>query len=200
MNNVHGVAVDPDTGRVLIDGSDIRTVTLASLRRQLGIVPQEPFLFHGTIGDNVAFGRPSATADDIRAAVDAVGLGPLLDRTGRDIDTPVHERGVSISAGERQLIALARAFLAQPRVLVLDEATSNLDLESETTVEHALDRVLDGRTAILIAHRLATARRADRIAVIDDGGIVEIGRHDELVALDGAYASMHERWVEAGGR
>ena len=168
--------------QILLDGHDLRDVTLASLRRQLGVVPQEPFLFAGTLRDNVAFARPDATDAEVLDACRAVGLDDLLDRLPDGIDSFVHERGTSLSSGERQLLALARAFLARPRVLVLDEATSNLDLKSESQIERALDAVLDGRTAILIAHRLATAMRADRIAVVHDGRIVELGTHDELVA------------------
>jgi len=186
---------DPSAGRILIDGHDLRDVTLHSLRRQLGVVPQEPFLFAGTIGDNIAFARPDATDDEIREAVRAVGLTEVVDRTPEGLDTVVHERGQTLSSGERQLIALARAFLAHPRVLVLDEATSNLDLRSETMIEAALDVLLEDRTAILIAHRLSTAMRADRIVVVDDGRIVEIGTHAELVAAGGRYAEMYATWV-----
>lgn len=189
---------DPTAGRVRMDGHDLRDVTFHSLRSQLGLVPQEPFLFHGTIRDNVAFGRPDAPDEEVRAACDAVGLGPLLDRLAGGLDAAVHERGSSLSSGERQLLALARAFLARPRVLILDEATSSLDLRSEAMVEQALDVVLRGRTAIVIAHRLATARRADRIVVVADGGIAEVGSHDELVAARGRYAEMHEVWERHG--
>ncbi len=186
---------DPTAGRVLIDGHDLRGVTLESLRRQLGVVPQEPFLFHGTVRDNVAFAQPDATDDDVLDTCRAVGLDDLVARLPGGIHAPVHERGASLSSGERQLLALARAFLARPRVLVLDEATSSLDLRSEAVIERALDVVLEGRTAIVIAHRLATAMRADRLAVVDDGRIVELGTHDELVALGGRYASMYRTWV-----
>jgi ATP-binding cassette, subfamily B, bacterial len=185
---------DPTRGRVTIDGHDLADVTITSLRRQLGVVPQEPFLFTGTIRDNVAFARPGATEEEVREAIDAVGLSELVDRLPLGLNTAVHERGQSLSSGERQLIALARAFVAGPRVLVLDEATSNLDLKSEVKVERALDRLLEGRTAILIAHRLTTAMRADRIAVVDGGRIVEIGHHDDLVAAGGRYAEMFETW------
>ena len=190
---------DPTTGAVRIDGHDLREVTGASLRRQLGVVPQEAFLFAATIRDNVAFGRPDADVDEVRAACDAVGLGDLLDRLPNGLDTFVHERGVSLSSGERQLLALARAFLSRPRVLVLDEATSSLDLESETVVERALDAVLEGRTAIIIAHRLATAMRADRIAVVDAGRIIEIGTPQELRDLGGRYAEMEATWLRHAG-
>ena len=186
---------DPTEGRVTIDGHDLRDVTMRSLRSQLGVVPQEPFLFAGTIGDNIAFARPEASDDELREAVERVGLTDVIDRMPNGLDTVVHERGQTLSSGERQLIALARAFLAHPRVLVLDEATSNLDLQSETKIESALDVLLENRTAILIAHRLSTAMRADRIAVVDEGRIIEAGSHDELVARGGRYAEMYETWV-----
>jgi ATP-binding cassette subfamily B protein len=186
---------DADEGAVLVDGHDVRDVTLASLRSQLGVVPQEPFLFVGTVRDNVGFARPDATDDELLAACRAVGLDDLLERLPGGLDGIVHERGASLSSGERQLMALARAFVAQPRVLVLDEATSNLDLRSEAQVERALDALLEGRTALIIAHRLATARRADRIGVVVDGRLVELGSHDELVAAGGRYAAMHDAWM-----
>ncbi|HEY7916874.1 MAG TPA: ABC transporter ATP-binding protein [Acidimicrobiales bacterium] len=186
---------DPTEGRVLIDGHDLRSVTMLSLRSQLGVVPQEPFLFAGTIGDNIAFARPDASEGEIREAVDRVGLTDVVERMPTGLDTVVHERGQTLSSGERQLIALARAFLAHPRVLVLDEATSNLDLQSETKIETALDALLENRTAILIAHRLSTAMRADRIVVVDRGRIVEVGPHAELVAAGGLYAAMYTTWV-----
>ena len=186
---------DPDFGHVRLDGHDLRDVTLESLRRQVGVVPQEPFLFNGSIRQNVAFARPDAGEEEVWAACTAVGLDRLLDRLPAGIDSPVHERGASLSAGERQLLALARVFLAKPRMLVLDEATSNLDLLSEAIIERALDTVLEGRTAVIIAHRLATVLRADRIAVVDGGRIAEIGSHAELVALGGQYAAMHRTWV-----
>lgn len=189
---------DPTEGRVLLDGIDVREVTLASVRRQVGTVPQEAFLFGGSIRANVSFARPDASEAEVLEACRLVGLGDLLDRLPDGLDTPVHERGVSLSSGERQLLALARAFLARPRILVLDEATSNLDLRSEAKIEDALDTLLEGRTAILIAHRLATAMRADRIAVIHDGEVVELGTHDELLAHRGRYAAMVAVWHQGG--
>jgi len=186
---------DPQQGEVAIDGHGLTTVTLRSLRSQLGVVPQEPFLFGGTFGDNLRFAAPNATDAELRKAVDLVGLTDLLGRMPDGLDSLVHERGTSMAAGERQLLALARAFLARPRVIVLDEATSSLDLSSETKIEAALDVLLDGRTAIIIAHRLATAMRADRIAVIEGGGIAELGTHDELISLNGLYAAMYSTWA-----
>ncbi|MGH2860684.1 MAG: ABC transporter ATP-binding protein [Solirubrobacteraceae bacterium] len=185
---------DPTAGRVLIDGHDLREVTLDSLRRQLGVVPQEPFLFAGSLRDNIAFARPDASDEEVWQAVDAVGLRDVVERMSQGLDTIVHERGQSLSSGERQLIALARAFHAQPRVLVLDEATSNLDLLSEAKIEAALDVLLEARTAVLIAHRLTTAMKADRIVVVEDGRVVESGSHDELVARAGRYAEMYATW------
>ena len=191
---------DPTEGRVLLDGIDVRTVTLHSLRSQLGVVPQEAFLFAGSIRTNLRFARPNITDAEIDEAIDVVGLRDLIERLPEGLDTEVHERGQTLAAGERQLLALARAFLARPRVLILDEATSSLDLRSETVIERALDRLLEGRSAILIAHRLTTAQRADRIVVIDKGGIVEMGTPLELLATGGAYAAMYEAWLASGGR
>lgn len=186
---------DPVQGAVRIDGTDLRDVTLESVRSQIGVVPQEAFLFAGSIRDNLTFAAPDATDEELWAAVDATGLRDIVERQPEGLDQIIHERGSSLSSGERQLLALARAFLSQPRVLVLDEATSNLDLQSETRIERALDAVLEGRTAIIIAHRLATAMRADRIAVIHDGELVELGSHAELVAAGGRYAALFDTWM-----
>ncbi|WP_221402444.1 ABC transporter ATP-binding protein [Actinoplanes lutulentus] len=185
---------DPDSGTVLIDGHDLRDVTLESLHRQVGVVPQEPFLFAGTLRDNIAFARPDVADEVVEAAVDAVGLRDLVDRSPDGLNTILHERGQSVSSGERQLIALARVFVAEPRVVVLDEATSSLDLRSELRVEAAIQRLLEGRTAILVAHRLSTAVRADRIIVVDSGGIIESGPHSVLLAASGRYAAMFATW------
>ncbi len=189
---------DPDSGMVSIDDHDLREVTQQSLRRQLGVVPQEPFLFAGTIKDNLTFARADATGDDVDEAIDRVGLRDLIDRLPLGVETIVHERGQTLSAGERQLLALGRAFIAQPRVLVLDEATSSLDLASETAVEHALDALLESRTAVLIAHRLSTAQRADRIVVIQQGRIVEVGSHADLMSDQRHYAQMFATWSQSG--
>jgi len=185
---------DPQAGEILIDGHDVRDVTLSSLRRQLGIVPQEGFLFAGDIRDNIRFGRPGATDDEIMAACRSIGVDGFIERLPQGLDTPCHERGITMSSGERQLVALARALMADPRVLILDEATSNLDLATEAMIERALDVLLGGRTAILIAHRLNTARRADRIVVVDHGGIAGVGRHEDLLETCPTYVTLHAAW------
>jgi ATP-binding cassette subfamily B protein len=187
---------DPTLGRVLVDGHDLRTVTQESLRRQLGMVPQEAFLFSGTIADNIAFGKPDATPDDVRAAAHAVGADEFIERLHDAYDTEVGERGGHLSAGQRQLVAFARAAIADPRILILDEATSNVDIQTEARIEHGLRRLLAGRTAIVIAHRLSTIRSAGRILVMEHGRVVESGTHDELLAARGAYWSLYRDWSE----
>jgi ATP-binding cassette subfamily B protein len=185
---------DPTLGRVLIDGHDVRDVTYESLRSQLGIVPQEAFLFSGTVRSNIAFGAPTADTAAVEAAARAVGAHEFIAALEHGYETEVGERGTQLSAGQRQLVAFARAMIADPRILVLDEATSNVDLHTEGRIEHGLRRLLAGRTAIVIAHRLSTIKGASRIVVLADGRIVEQGSHSELLAAGGAYAELYRDW------
>jgi subfamily B ATP-binding cassette protein MsbA len=191
---------DVTTGRILIDGRDIRDLTLASLRAQMGIVTQETFLFNDTIFYNIAYGKPGATADDVERAARLAHCHEFVSTLPEGYLSRVGERGVRLSGGQRQRIAIARAFLKDPPVLILDEATSDLDAESEFTVQQALADLIKGRTVLVIAHRLSTVRNADRIYVIHEGRIAEVGRHDELVARNGLYRRLYARQMDPGFR
>jgi ABC-type multidrug transport system fused ATPase/permease subunit len=188
---------DPQQGTVRVDGHDLRGVQQRALRRQLGIVPQEGFLFSGSVRENVAFGRPEASTEEIEAAIAAVGATEFVAALPDGLQTQVGERGIQLSAGQRQLVAFARALLAEPRILILDEATSNVDVRTEKTIERGLERLLHGRTAIVIAHRLSTIRRAGKIVVLEGGQIAEQGTHDELITANGPYAKLYGNWSES---
>jgi ATP-binding cassette subfamily B protein len=183
---------DPTAGAVRVDGEDLRDVRGSSLRRHMGVVLQDTFLFTGTIKENIRYGRPEATDEEIVAAAKTVGADDFIRRFPEGYETQVRERGGRLSVGERQLVAFARALLADPELLVLDEATSSVDLTTEARIEEALDRLLAGRTSIVIAHRLSTVRRADRILVMGEGRVLEEGTHDELLARPSAYRRLHE--------
>ena len=182
---------DIEGGSILIDGTDLREIQRASLTRRMSVVLQEPYLFSGTIADNIRYGRLDATEEEIAEAAHAVGADSFVDRLPGGYDTELHERGTNLSVGQRQLIAFARAIIAQPRILILDEATANIDTHSERLIQQALKTILRGRTSLVIAHRLSTIRSADRIVVMRDGEIVELGNHEELIAEDGIYADLY---------
>jgi ATP-binding cassette subfamily B protein len=186
---------DPRAGRITIDGHDLCDVTQASLRRQLGIVPQEGFLFAGTVAENIAFGRFDATRAEVEAAAASVGADMFVEELPDGYDTQLGERGFRLSLGQRQLVAFARALLADPRILILDEATSSVDIGTERRIERGLRRLLAGRTAFVIAHRLSTIRSADLIVVLDHGRIVEQGTHDGLIAAQGLYTRLYGDWA-----
>jgi ATP-binding cassette subfamily B protein len=186
---------DPREGRITIDGHDLRDVTQASLRHQLGIVPQEGFLFAGTVRENIAFGRPDAPPEDVVRAAETIGAHDFILRLEEGYETQLQERGTRLSLGQRQLVALARALLADPRILILDEATSSVDIGTERRIERALRTLLAGRTAFVIAHRLSTIRDADLIVVLEHGQVVEQGTHEELMRARGLYTSLYGDWA-----
>jgi putative ABC transport system ATP-binding protein len=187
--------MDPAEGRVLIDGVDLRELSFGSLRSRIVMVPQDGFLFEGSVADNVRFGRPGATEGEIELALTELGLTDWLDGLPHRLATAVGQRGEQLSAGERQLVALARAYLADPDLLVLDEATSAVDPATEVRIARALEGLTRGRTAITIAHRLSTAEAADDVIVFDAGRVVERGRHADLVGRGGVYARLHASWA-----
>jgi ATP-binding cassette, subfamily B, multidrug efflux pump len=187
---------DPDAGAVRVDGTDLRDVELVGYRRQLGVVLQDPFLFSGTIADNIRFAKPDASDEEVKATAAAVGVDRVAARLDHGLDHVVREGGAGLSAGERQLISIARALLADPRILILDEATSNIDRPTEIVIEKAFDRLLAGRTSIIIAHRLATVRRADEILVLEHGRIVQRGNERELMRQDGPFRRLAHQLVE----
>jgi ABC-type multidrug transport system fused ATPase/permease subunit len=182
---------DVTGGAIRIDGHDVRDIKRRSLTRHMGVVLQNPYLFSGTIRENVAYGRPEATQESIEAAAKAVGAHDFISRLPKKYDTVLQQRGQNISVGQRQLISFARAILAQPRILVLDEATAYVDTQTEVIIQRALRELLKDRTSFVIAHRLSTIREATRIVVLDKGLIVEVGSHDELLAKNGVYANLY---------
>jgi ATP-binding cassette, subfamily B, bacterial len=191
---------DPTEGRVLLDGTDLKEFSDSDLRKMIAMVTQESFLFSGTVADNIALGKPSATRDEVVAAADAIGARSFIEALPEGFDTDVRKRGGRLSAGQRQLVSFARAFIADPKVLILDEATSSLDIPSERAVQHAMRTLLADRTAFIIAHRLTTVEIADRVLVVGDGRIMEDGTPAELIAAGGEYAGLHAQWLESLAR
>ncbi len=188
---------DPTSGRILLDGIDLRDLSEADLRRAVVMVTQDNYLFSGTVADNIRFGRPDATREEIEAAAKAIGAHEFITALPDGYDTDIQKRGGRLSAGQRQLVAFARAFLAQPAVLILDEATSSLDIPSERMVQSALRTLLAHRTAVIIAHRLSTVEIADRVLVLEDGRIVEDGSPADLTAGAGRYHDLHQAWRDS---
>ncbi|MFM7011381.1 MAG: ABC transporter ATP-binding protein, partial [Betaproteobacteria bacterium] len=183
---------DVSSGSISLDGRDIRSIAIADYRKRIGLVLQEPFLFFGTIAENIAYGKPDASREEIIAAARAARAHDFILRLPQGYDSLVGERGQALSGGERQRISIARALLIDPRILILDEATSSVDTTTEMEIQEALDNLIQGRTTIAIAHRLSTLRKADRLVVLDRGAIVEIGNHEDLMARGGAYYDLYE--------
>jgi ATP-binding cassette subfamily B protein len=199
MINLVGRLYDITRGHLRIDGHDIKMVTQRSLRQQIGIVLQEPFLFSSTVRENIMYGREGATEEEMIEAAKVVGVHDFVQRLEYGYDTELHERGSNLSVGQRQLISFARAVLADPRILMLDEATANVDTQTEILIQEALRRLLKGRTSLVIAHRLSTIRDADRVVVLDDGKIAEIGNHEQLMQKQGIYYRLYSMSYAAAG-